>query len=416
MQKPQSPPFYQAEFIELHNSFFGNSIDNKDYGGSRRVILDNLPPDTNSIQVLEGVKSQGVVSISLLPTKTLSLPNTNSALVEFVNDKAATVYVKALDLSSIWYKDKHGTAYEAKAWLVPTPSFPLAIQYGLPQRKIVSRAIFLARFPEKWVWYFLCTVGHRNVTAVTHRKDDPAEVYVEFTSVFAATRAMRLIENGDFDFYQPGKDDVGYAADNSQAPVYLLFYNKERHGFPFVDPHIIEKTWNVIPYNLCWPTQHVAVMRLEGLPPRQEDFRACAIEKIFADSSKEREDDENGHAASENDSTSVRAVGDSTESDDRKWQFSKPAAGKAKLLMIHTLHDPEWEKAWDAYFESQCMPNLRKYDKYGRLAKHRCQSAAEQNVPKGELPPCVRSCEYGCSDIKETPTPDFIKKYVQFEQ
>lgn len=84
-----------------------------------------------------------------------------------------------------------------------------------------------------------------------------------------------------------------------------------------------------------------------------------------------------------------------------------------KLLLANTLHEPDWAEHWDEYFKNRGEINVRTWEAYGMLAKHREEKAAEQGLDLGAVPKCDKECEMECQDIKKTPVDGEIKKWLK---
>ncbi|EHK50422.1 hypothetical protein TRIATDRAFT_297202 [Trichoderma atroviride IMI 206040] len=84
-----------------------------------------------------------------------------------------------------------------------------------------------------------------------------------------------------------------------------------------------------------------------------------------------------------------------------------------KLLLANTLHEPDWADHWDEYFRNRGEINIRTWEAYGMLAKHREEKVAKQGLDQGAVPKCEAGCEMECRDIKKTPVAAEIKKWLK---
>ncbi|UNI16947.1 hypothetical protein JDV02_003329 [Purpureocillium takamizusanense] len=124
---------------------------------------------------------------------------------------------------------------------------------------------------------------------------------------------------------------------------------------------------------------------------------------------------------------SYRIVGSTATLIRRAWGWRVTVEDDDKLLMAHTLHDPEWADVWDQHFEDRGEPNLRKWERYGALARHRRERAAHLGVEEWRVVPCGgnggaggpggddgkvgKACEWGCGTMKTAKVvTDYLKK------
>lgn len=102
----------------------------------------------------------------------------------------------------------------------------------------------------------------------------------------------------------------------------------------------------------------------------------------------------------------------------RAWGWRLTAEDDDKILMAHTLHDPEWADIWDDHFEARGEPNLRTWERYGALARHRRERAAQMGVEEWRVVPCAGGeCEWACGTMKTAKVvTDYLKKARAFRR
>jgi hypothetical protein len=131
---------------------------------------------------------------------------------------------------------------------------------------------------------------------------------------------------------------------------------------------------------------------------------------------EENEVDSFLHDLENHQDTEYRLVGSNITITRRKWGWKTNTEDETKLLMANTLHDPDWAEQWDEYFLNRGEINIRIWEQYGRLARHRREKAAEQGLSLEMVPKCDTGCEMGCRDIKATPVAAVVKKYLDISK
>ncbi|KYK59094.1 hypothetical protein DCS_00222 [Drechmeria coniospora] len=56
-----------------------------------------------------------------------------------------------------------------------------------------------------------------------------------------------------------------------------------------------------------------------------------------------------------------------------------------KLLMANTLYEPAWANEWDRHFKANGTIDLRTWERYGMLSKHRRQRTAELGIEEARI-------------------------------
>lgn len=111
--------------------------------------------------------------------------------------------------------------------------------------------------------------------------------------------------------------------------------------------------------------------------------------------------------------TEYRIVGSTVALTRRAWGWRISAADDDKLLMANTLHEPAWADEWDRHFAARGAVNLRTWERYGMLTRHRRDKAAEQGLEHWRVPRCGGACEWRCGDLKAAPVPAVVPDYLK---
>lgn len=80
--------------------------------------------------------------------------------------------------------------------------------------------------------------------------------------------------------------------------------------------------------------------------------------------------------------------------------------------MTNTLHDPDWADEWDRHFAARGAVNLRTWERYGALARHRRHRAAEQGLEPWRVPRCDPACPWACGDLRAAPVPPVVRRVL----
>ncbi|EFY89968.1 hypothetical protein MAC_03950 [Metarhizium acridum CQMa 102] len=374
---------------------------------SRRVILDDLPSDVTTPQVLRSIRCfGGVISAVLTNSLKKANPRTKTAIIEFVYPEAAADVVSHFHSKKTVFLDSKGGEHQPEVYMIPTPSyFHTEANHCLLDRGC-TRALFIPSFPEEAIWCLLCTIGTKHVNIVQLSE---GHLTIELTSLFAADRAEKQIRSGDAALgYDATEQGMCYIPDSSQG-VMQDNYDSHNGFIAFADADILQTTWDREPYNRCrtqplhgTPTAKDAI----GHPPKPTHEEILA-EYFSVDPSEIWSYLEDRRSFQD---TTYNIVGSTIKLTRHKWSWSISAEDDLKLLMANTLHDPDWATEWDEYFKARGMVNLRTWEEYGLLAKHRRERAAEQGLAKGTVPICDE-CSWGCGHLKNVPVSRLIRDY-----
>lgn len=374
---------------------------------SRRVILDNLPADVTIPQVLRSIKCYGgIISTVLANSLKKANTRTKTAIIEFVYPQAAADVVSHFHGNKTVFLNSKGGEHQPEVYVVPTPSYlHTEVNHCLLDRGC-TRALFIPSFPEEAIWYLICTIGMKHINNV---QLSDGHLTIELTSLFEADRAGKEIRFGNTDMeYDATKHGMCYIPDSSQGEMQDN-YDSHNGFIAFTDTNILQTTWDREPYNRYRPQPlHETPTGKDTIRhPSVPTYEETLAEYFSIDPSEIWSYLEDRRSFQD---TTYNIIGSTIKLTRRKWSWSISAEDEVKLLMANTLHDPDWATEWDEYFKSRGMTNLRTWEEYGTLAKHRRERAAEQGLAEGIVPICD-GCPWECEDLKKVPVPKFIQDY-----
>ncbi|PHH85015.1 hypothetical protein CDD83_1038 [Cordyceps sp. RAO-2017] len=370
-------------------------------GCSRRVLLTNLPPDVSAAQVLRAVHGYGgVVSASIVPDLGAPATGSRAAMVEFVYAASAAQYVEYARHRPQSFRAADGSVHTAAVHLIPTLSYPHATGDHRLLQKNGTRALAFSNFPPAAIWYVLCLVGTRRVSNVQYN-EQTGELTLEFESLFDANRALDTVERR----LPLTLRRARCKTDSSQEWPSIV---QDVHDH--VPSTHIEQQWNRPPYNTHdYPRQEApppaAPERKPASPtPREKmaaqyDVSPSRLSSYIAERDAFEE-------------TEYRIIGSTIKLTRRGWGWSISAEDDMKLLMANALHEPDLADEWDRHFAAHDSVNLRTWERYGLLARHRRERAAEQGLEEWRVPQCGAACEWGCCSIKAAPVPRAVAQYL----
>ncbi|KAJ6445072.1 nucleotide-binding, alpha-beta plait [Purpureocillium lavendulum] len=366
--------------------------------GSRRVLLCNLPHDTSATQVIRSIQCYGgIVSVSTVSNVSLSLihggheaENSSAALIEFVYSASALRYEAAVNSSgnNVAFLTSTGTPYVARAWLAPSHSYPISPADCRLLGKGVTRALRIAPISEDSVRLALSCLT-RSVTEVRYDAQE-ASLTVELVSLFEAERARYILNARR-----------RHIAGDPNASLTISYVLDSSHSEPGTDglrassiPHVqsdhISRAWASAPQNPRRPASNsppsaTALASWLGLEPDELE--------PFLDERRYWKQD-----------VTYRIVGSTATLIRRAWSWRITEEDHTKIFMASTLHDPEWEEHWDRHFEARDEINLRTWERYGAMARHRRERAAQEGVEQWRVTACcgggISPCEWGCGTMK----------------
>ncbi|QPH18215.1 hypothetical protein C2857_003210 [Epichloe festucae Fl1] len=398
---------------------------------SRRVVLRSLPRGTNAMQVLSAIRCYGGVLSVVVADDVLasgsSCKKTKTALVEFVYAKAAADFASHVDEHRLRlrFQDSDGAAHEVQLYHVPTPSWHQnELNYELLSAG-ATRALCMPGFPVEAIWHLMTKLGTKVISKVDLQGGDTGEnkLTIEFVSLFEADRAAHFVKRGRVDVdYDATGNKMRYVADSSQRGDMQGVYAETGGLIERVEPDILQKTWDQEPFNTFKPAKQprfnpgapspapaaVARVPAKSCPKRtNQDILAEYFDMEPTELRDFLQDREHFQ------DTRYKIVGSNITLTRHRYSWSISKEDDVKLLMANTLHSPEWADEWDAHFEVQGTINLGRWERYGMLAEHRRQLAAEQHVDTWAVPRCEGSqgCDWACRALKDTPAASMIKEW-----
>lgn len=381
--------------------------------GSRRVVLDNLPPGAALTQVLRAIRCYGGIMAASIVPDCASGRLTMSAVVEFVYPDSAAAFADRCGRAPLAFAAEDGSVYEARVWLIPTASFAYTARDHRFLNQGVTRAIALRDFPADAIWDLLVLVGTRAISEVLPHR--PHDVILELCSLFEADRAQGLIERK-----WPGLH-VGFVDDSSQGHHFQP-PKASQSVVGHVSPNHLHDTWNCAPFNERTLAHYDAAQQAvkaeseaqqrekqPSSPPRAAPTKRLAECYNISPSQLSSYLAERQNFAD----TDYRVLGSNITLTRRAWSWKLQGDDDIKLLMANTLHEPEWADEWDQHFAAHGAVNLRTWERYGMLARHRRDKAAEQGIEGWRVPHCSAMCEWACCDIKAVPVPRVVERYLE---
>ncbi|KJZ80142.1 hypothetical protein HIM_00856 [Hirsutella minnesotensis 3608] len=396
--------------------------------GSRRVVFDGLPRDVTVSQILSTVKCfGGVTSASIEYDRRPQVQPTKSAVVEFTYAKSAAEWVEFVQSKTLVFSNRDEDPYTARIWLVPTPSFQRSAQDHKMLLRNCTRALQLLLFPIDCVWDLLSTIGTRCMVNVQYC-EGPRTLTIEFTSLFEANRALRVMNNFLPHLQLPLQDQrVLFVPDSSHGNP-EDFFTETRGWVEWVSPARWNNQFDRPPYNQYRSEENFipppAITRLDrnwlneilgGKPrPVTPDPKPTWAETLanqydvspsqLSETISERRDFQD---------VQYRIVGSNITLTRRAWSWRVEGDGDIKLLMANTLHEPAWEADWDEYFARTGGINFRTWERYGFIARHRRVKATEQGLEPSQVPMCGKSCEWKCGRMAEVSMPLVVLEWLK---
>ncbi|RDA88774.1 hypothetical protein CP532_4049 [Ophiocordyceps camponoti-leonardi (nom. inval.)] len=363
---------------------------------SRRVVLFNLPPDTNAAQVILGIcHTEGLLSVTITPDP---MQGSRTRVAELVFERAddAQGVVRHMEYHPVCFESGDRSRYEAKVWLVPTPSYRSSQERAWHDLGY-TRCLTMESVPVGLVWQTISVIDVRQVCSVCYDRNQ-GRLDLEMTSVRESVKAHDNI-----------KVALGFEASYSKRTSICIHGSADEVALVrHMALSQVAMEWNTWPWNQEEETPEIDwAAEREALRPARE--RALA-ESLDIDV-EELGDYLESRAKFTN--IDYYIIGSRIKLTRKAWSWSISVDDDHKLLMANTLHDPEWAQEWDETFEAEGVPNLRTWERYGMLAQHRREKAREQGLEDWEVPNCYGTCEWGCCPLEACPVPEVVKRYLE---
>ncbi|KAK7429979.1 hypothetical protein QQZ08_003601 [Neonectria magnoliae] len=359
---------------------------------SRRVVINNLPDGISPAQVIKGVNGfGGLLRLDVFNSTPVS-GGTSTALVEFNWASCAINYANYTRTTPIFYLDVNGVKHRAKIGIVPTRSYPVdasvaALRATGSNDAPNGRCLKFHDFPMSGIWYFFERIGPSNIIGASYVKNgDPREdgdLTVEFISVFHACQARRLIVERKLKYYDLGhqrKIEATACDSDAKRRSYLWGATKGGRVVEHVPIDHLALEWDRRPWNTLWPmtvTSSMQPIRRKPVPSSVHTLKSAFFESLKFEAINFQLDDDSTRLFQ---GFRFTIVGNTVRINLRNSTWVIASREEIEPLMERTLHDPDWANFWDLYFTSNKQVNIRKWDEYGQLAKHRRQEAAKQGL------------------------------------
>lgn len=386
---------------------------------SRRVLFNNLPITINPLQVTRTAAAFG----QIISTSGVILEPQSGAtlvLVDFADAIAATWCVTAVNSTNGLFVSEAGDCYTVGAWAIPTPSFPIPPDLVASLGDGKARTILVSPIDEECVWFLTKAIAPPGLILDVEYYAEKQCVVFEFSSVRMALAASAEIYSGLLDFLVEDKNvdiEIKSVPDKYMSGDASIWFPVDH----------LEQRFNRPPYNVYWPDTYYYVLTKRNLSLREKRrIRSDSSFETLADRESTDEfwtdestvDGEDGVRGRQRPAKKLRYVWHifrPTYSD--KWNYSYPNTATRpdeRLMDSEPEVDAELTRKWQSLFHNRETVGFHGWARYGKLARHRRQLAAEQGIAAGSgvIPQCDGTCEFGCRDISATPRSDQIDKFL----
>ncbi|KAJ6781511.1 hypothetical protein PWT90_08097 [Aphanocladium album] len=371
---------------------------------SRRLLFYNLPPSITALQVARATAAFGqVLRIEpVAPVVRGAGDGTITMLVEFATSRSTDVCRAAVNSTCTTIVTHTGERYVAGIWVIPTPSFAVCAGTSLALTKGYTRSIFITPVYEPCVWFMICAVAVSRDILDAEYDGATKTLTLEFATVELAYRVANNFNRGLFDFLFNSETDekrVGICVDRVRYGGYTAY----------LPPDYLHQQYDCPPFNDYWPTTYYYVMTQRNLHPRGH------AKKRNTSSSDETTTD--GHY---NDTASSAGTSLDDEPRGRSLLTREVLGSKTQKqgpkYLLDGEEDPVMTGNWDQFSQNGQSISLRGWIEYGKIARHRRELSIEQATAAGIVPKCDGDCELECKDIKETPRPAVVDKFLATPQ
>ncbi|ATY59804.1 hypothetical protein A9K55_005446 [Cordyceps militaris] len=405
------------ELVEDPKIFRGNNTGLSKMD-SRRVIFYNLPPSVTALLVARAAAAFGqVLRVEAVAPLAPGLGTT--VIVEFMTSNSATMCQLAINSTCPTFCSQDGQLYVAGVWVVPTPSFPIGRETNASVNRGCTRTVAMFPISKECVWFMIQAVAPQHDILDAEYSDAARRLTVEFARVDAAHRTLMQLNHGIFDFV--------FGDEACQREAIPREDSVEYGGYvPYVPPNYLHQRFERAPFNEYWPHRYYYVMTLRNLHPRRNyNKRATSSSDATAT------DDDSHDAASSTETSSydeprgrppvqghvsryVRTVFPRFPALTRSLRSRRQKQEKKEPLA--SVDESQLAGSWDQYFENRHTISLRGWDEYGKIARHRRELCAKQALAEGIIPKCGGHCPLDCRDIKETPRPEEVDRFLAAPQ
>jgi hypothetical protein len=379
--------------------------------GSRRVIIDGLPPDIHLNTVLEAVSAVedpengvpgGIISAQIFDDPTCQLSAKScSAVIEFVDPNTARKYVEEVKEADIYFRSdetsNNRVQHQIKAQLANSQSNDLRPDTIYMLLAEQTRSLTVPVLSQETAAGLLDAIGSSVITRAQYDFHN-GSLNIEFVSMFEADRAYGLLTSGLYPQFAICEISPPYFTHDSTNRAFgtiprCIDIAQTPHYFP---PGAKEDTqsrgWKPF-YRLS--TAHRICQRNGVMPYELMDWLESRRRNFV--------------------SVDVRILGSGGVRMTRKaYTWSLDPESHAKLAIQTGLCEEHLSDAWDDYFRLKKLPNLRRYEAYGAIATDTNSDQSEPSDDGDES----SDTEYSS---QEAPTPrldspeGFLANTMKFE-
>ncbi|KAF5025624.1 hypothetical protein F66182_2230 [Fusarium sp. NRRL 66182] len=390
---------------------------------SRRVILDNIPDSINITQIFDGATGvDGILSCQILPTANVKMRGNRYAMIEFRTSSSARAYVLHTNANQLWFEDKDGDLKDSRATLIQSKSNPPTLMhprlFGVGASSNLSgRCIDVERFPMSAVWWLIRKLGPENIVRVNFDQNYPkliGTLSIEFISVFQAARFCRLIRDGQVEPFHGGLDTLSLGVTPSDNYVDVISrYNHNVIGF--VNHDHLALAWDMPLFNGYrsirnfahgTPVPRRGVSANHNIAPHVSIQPSDSLQTSLGYAGEPAELDEPGvlHQFDVDKQYVLQNGNIYVTGSKTKNCYTKVQGFALTALQNATLQRPSWSSFWEAFCKANKLPDLRRWNDYGRVAMIRRTLNELQGFP-------FNYCQV---DPKKVPVPEFIQEYTSF--
>ncbi|TQV90408.1 hypothetical protein IF1G_10887 [Cordyceps javanica] len=221
---------------------------------------------------------------------------------------------------------------------------------------------------------------------------------IEFPSYRLAHSNVEDLNSGSFDFV--------FETEYSQKQIKSC-KDQIGHGgcVSYVPSDHLQRRFDCVPFNRYWPTIWHDVMIQRNLKSPSEYGELSTPEPGVSITDDDTNDIFFNARTSQDDEPRGRMLwpGEASSSTKQKREPSE---------LLTSGEDSQMKGSWVGFFQNRFTTSLLAWTRYGRIAEHRRELSTKQGLSEGIVPKCDGSCDLHCKDIKETPRPEEVDKFL----
>ncbi|KAL2208438.1 hypothetical protein CC79DRAFT_574125 [Sarocladium strictum] len=334
--------------------------------GSRRVIIDGLPPDIHLGTVLEAVSAVedpengvpgGIISAQIFDDPTCELSAKScSAVIEFVDPNTTRKYVEEVKEADIYFRSDETSndrvQHQIKAQLANSQSNDLRPDMIYMLLAEQTRSLTVPVLSQETAAGLLDAIGSSVITRAQYDSHN-GSLNIEFVSMFEADRAYGLLTSGLYPQF----------AICEICPPYFT-HDSTNRTFAKVPRRI-----NIAQTSHCVPSGSKADSNSRDWKPfyrLSTIHRICQRNGVMPYELMDWLESRRNFVP-----TDSRILGSGGVTITRKaYTWSLDPEAHAKLAIQTGLCEEHLSDAWDDYFRLKKLPNLRRYEAYGAIASN----------------------------------------------